>query len=297
MEFMGNITCPLCGAPITGTGLFGQGKPFCTHCGWNLERAESALNANSRVAVLLAVGLGILAISLFWLSSNARGGGPHLIPALPILLFFVLAGGIPYWSYLSTKRAIAQARATPSLQGQAQPIPDAFLQRVQSLPQPRRVGFRFPGAAAGAVAFAFGMLILIMFLATAHVGPPTGHRNGVPFPYFALFGPIIFVVVVIGIVIIPAVLKEKRNRPLFQDGEVAAARVLAQRTMRQGKASYSQIDYEFQTSGGETIRNTERDLSGKVFEDMLIPVFYDPVNPSRCAALCASYSRLLDAEN
>jgi hypothetical protein len=77
---------------------------------------------------------------------------------------------------------------------------------------------------------------------------------------------------------------------------VAAARVLAQRTVAQGKSSYSQIDYEFRASDGQTVRNSERDLSRKVFEDMLIPVFYDPVNPSRCAALCASYSKLPDAE-
>ncbi len=105
-----------------------------------------------------------------------------------------------------------------------------------------------------------------------------------------------FVAMILGIAIVPAVLKEKRNRPLFQDGEVAAARVLAQRLVMQGKSSYSQIEYEFPASSGQTIRNSERDLSGKVFEDMLIPVFYDPVNPSRCAALCASYSSLPDAE-
>jgi len=91
-------------------------------------------------------------------------------------------------------------------------------------------------------------------------------------------------------------LKEKRNRPLFQDGEVAAARVLVQRAASRGRSShYSQIDYEFRASDGQTIRNSEEDLSRKVFEDMLIPVFYDAVNPSRCAALCASYSKFPDA--
>jgi len=138
----------------------------------------------------------------------------------------------------------------------------------------------------------FGVFI---FAATS-IRPPTGSRGTTPFPYFVLLGPGIFIVLVAGIVIIPALLKEKRNRPLFQDGEVAAARVLAQRTVAQGKSSYSQIDYEFRASDGQTIRNSERDLSRKIFEDMLIPVFYDASNPSRCAALCASYSKLPDAE-
>jgi hypothetical protein len=135
-----------------------------------------------------------------------------------------------------------------------------------------------------------------MFFATARSGAPVRPKDPAPVPYFLVVAPIAFVVLIAGIIIVPAVLKEKRNRPLFQDGEVAAARVLAQRTVAQGKSSYSQIDYEFRASDGQTIRNSERDLSRKVFEDMLIPVFYDPREPSRCAALCASYSKLPDAE-
>ena len=143
MDSMANITCPLCGSLVESRGLFGQGKPFCTHCGWNLERVESSLNANSRVAVLVAAGFAILAIGLFLAASNARSG-KQMIPAFAILVMFVLAGGIPYWKYLSMKGAIAAAKAAPIVQGvQAQPIPDAFLQRVQSLPRPRRVRFDF----------------------------------------------------------------------------------------------------------------------------------------------------------
>jgi|GEM_PF-2191505 uncharacterized protein (DUF983 family) len=296
MEFMSNITCPLCGSPIKQRGFFGQGKPFCIQCGWNLERAENSLKEKSRVSQFILVAFAVLAIGLFWVTSSIDRG-KHPVTALPILAIFVLAGGLPLWSYLSTKRAIALARATPSVQGvQVQPVPDAFLQRIQSLPRPRRVRFRFPGARAGIVVFAFAILFGIMFFATARSGAPVGPRNATPLPYVFFVGPIVFVGLVVGIVIIPALLKEKRNRPLFQDGEVAAARVLAQRTVAQGKSSYSQIDYEFRASDGQTIRNSERDLSQKVFEDMLIPVFYDPREPSRCAALCASYSKLPDAE-
>jgi hypothetical protein len=244
----------------------------------------------------MLVAIAIMAISLFWLASSADRS-KHAVPAVAILAFFALVGGLPLWSYLSTKRAIALAKSTPQMQGvQAQPIPDAFLQRIQSLPRPRRVRFRFPENSVVVFVFVAAMLFGIMFFATARVRPPRGARDTAPFPHVVFIGPGVFVVLILGLVIIPALLKEKRNRPLFQDGEVAAARVLAQRTVAQGKSSYSQIDYEFRASDGQTIRNTERDLSGKVFEDMLIPVFYDPVNPSRCAALCASYSKLPDAE-
>src|SRR5208282_519655 len=293
---MSNITCPLCGAPVTVRGFLGQGKPFCAQCGWNLQRAESSLSASSRAPQVVAAAFAIMAIALLWMVSNAHGE-KNLVAVLPILVIFALVGGTLYWSYLSTKRAIAQAKATPSLQGvQAQPIPNAFLQRIQSLPRPRRVRFRFPGASAAIAVCAFGILAGILVFSAARVGPASRPQNTAPFPYFVLFGPGVFVAMILGITIVPALLKEKRNRPLFEDGEVAAGRVLTQRTVSVGKTNYSQIDYEFRTSGGQTIRNTERDLSRKVFEDMLIPVFYDPVNPSRCAALCASYSKLPDAE-
>jgi uncharacterized protein (DUF983 family) len=293
---MSNITCPLCGSPIKQRGFFGQGKPFCVQCGWNLERAETSLKEKARASQFIVVAFGVMAIGLALVASSAKGG-THMVPAFAILVIFALAGGIPFWSYLSTKRAIALAKEAPSLQGtQAQPIPDPFLQRIQSLPRPRRVRFRFPGARAGIVMFAFAMLFGIMFIAIARSGAPVHPKDPTPVPLLIFLGPIVFVGLVVGIVIIPAVLKEKRSRPIFQDGEVAAARVLAQRTVAQGKTSYSQIDYEFRASDGQTIRNTERDLSRKVFEDMLIPVFYDPANPSRCAALCASYSKLPDAE-
>jgi len=296
MEIMSNITCPLCGSPIKQRGFFGQDKPFCVQCGWNLERAESSLKEKSRVPLFIFVAFAIMAIGLFWLSSSA-GRDNHSFPALPILAIFALAGGLPLWSYFSTKRAIAFAKATPSVQGgQARPAPDAFLQRIQSLPRPRRVRFRFPGNSVAVFVLAVAMLFGIMFFAIARVRPPGGARDTAPIPHFILVVPVVSVVLILGLALIPALLKEKRNRPLFQDGEVAAARVLAQRTVVQGKTSYSQIDYEFCASDGQMIRNSERDLSRKVFEDMLIPVFSDPANPSRCAALCASYSKLPDAE-
>jgi len=293
---MSNIACPLCGSPVKQRRFFSQGKPFCTHCGWNLQRAESSLNETARVPLFVFVVFVIMAIGMFWLFSST-GRDSHPLPAIAVFAIFALAGSLPLCGYFLVKRAISRAKSAPQMQGvQAQPVPDAFLQRIQSLPRPRRVGFRLPGAPAVVVAFAIAVLFGILIFAMTTVTRPAVPRDTAPFPYFVLFVPVTFIVLVIGIVLVLAVLKEKRRRPLIQDGEVAAARVLAQRTVVQGRTSYSQIDYEFRASNGQTIRNSERDLTRKVFEDMLIPVFYDPVNPARCAALCASYSRLLDAE-
>jgi uncharacterized protein (DUF983 family) len=292
MEFMSDITCPLCGSAVTLRQFFDRStKPFCARCGWNLERAESSLKEKTRVSQFILVAFAILAIGLFWFSSSIAGG-KHLVPALPILAIFALAGGLPLWSYFSAKRAIALARSTtPAQVAPGQLIPDAFLQRIQSLPRPRRVRFRFTGAFAVVALVGVAVLFGFVFYELArNNAAPSNLKDLTPLL------PLVFLLVFLGAFIVPPLLKEKRNRPLFQDGEVAAARVLAQRMVAQGKSSYSQIDYEFRASDGQTIRNSERDLTQKVFEDMLIPVFYDPLNPSRCAALCASYCKLPDAE-
>lgn len=96
--------------------------------------------------------------------------------------------------------------------------------------------------------------------------------------------------------VVPVFIKEKRSLPLLREGEVASGRVLAQRSIQQRKKNYSEIDYEFRTDNGQVIRNSEKDLTRKVFEDMTVPLFY-PLEPSKCVALCASYCKLPDADS
>ena len=80
-------------------------------------------------------------------------------------------------------------------------------------------------------------------------------------------------------------------------GQFVAVRVVERRVIHRGKQTYNQITYEFQEPHGPLVRKTERDHSRLIFEDMLIPVFYNPTRPSECVALCATYYRLPDAEN
>ena len=79
---------------------------------------------------------------------------------------------------------------------------------------------------------------------------------------------------------------------MLRDGELAFARVTSQQTVQQGKISYSRIDYEFKTSSGRLIRNSAKDLSQTVFEEMTIPVFYDPLDPARNLTPGATYLRV-----
>ena len=94
---------------------------------------------------------------------------------------------------------------------------------------------------------------------------------------------------------VPVFIKEKRNLPLLREGKVASGRVLAKGSIQQRKTNYSETDCEFRTDNGQVIRNSEKDLTRRVFEDMTVPVFYDPLEPCKCVALCARYFKLPDA--
>jgi hypothetical protein len=95
------------------------------------------------------------------------------------------------------------------------------------------------------------------------------------------------------VVLLVPYFREKHNLPLLRDGELAFARVVGQQTVQQGKTSYSRIDYEFQTNTGQLIRNSARDLTSAVFEDMTVPVFYDPLDPSKNVTPCATYFKVV----
>jgi len=287
---MSTLTCPRCGSPVVQRRfLSALNKPFCSRCGWNLERAEAALAAKSTFMILVPAVIVVVAISAL-LAASSKAGPPSFLFLMP--LAFVVIALAPLWNYYSTRKAIAAAKFTvnPDL-AQAQPPLDPSLRMLQSLPRPRRVRFNFKGSLAAITAILAGILLLFgVILATANSRQVRGNGGDL-----VMFFPLVFVLVVFAVVILVPVFRGRRDLPLLRDGELALARVTSQQTVQQGKSSYSRIEYEFKTSSGEVIRNSCRDQSSAVFEDMTIPVFYDPLNPSKNIAACATYLKV--AEN
>jgi uncharacterized protein (DUF983 family) len=283
---MSTITCPRCGSPVEQRRFFNAvNKPFCSRCGWNLDRAESALAAKNAVMILLPAVIVIIALFAVFAASKANAPFIFVLP-----VFFSLIAAVPLWSYYSMRKAISAAKFTvnPDL-AQAQPPLDPSLQMLQSLPRPRRVRFSFRGSFAAIAVMLAGILVFFgVVLATANVRHVPNNRGS-----FAMFFPLVFLLAVFAIIIAVPLFRGKRDLPLLRDGELALARVIAQQTVQQGKTSYSRIDYEFKTSSGEVIRNSCRDLTSSAFEEMTVPVFYDPRNPSKNIAACATYFKVV----
>jgi uncharacterized protein (DUF983 family) len=287
---MSSITCPRCGSPVPLRRFFNAaGKPFCTRCGWNLDRAEAALAGKGTLVKLLPVGMVAAGLFGVIVATRANSPGIFIVPAL-----FVLVALIPLCSYFSVRKAVAEAKSTvnPSLALTEPPI-DPGLQRLQSLPRPRRVGFRFQGNLAAVAAMLVIAILLAfgVFALTARKGPAIPDRaSTVP-----LLLPLLFLLTFVVVVMAIPFVRDRRSMPLLRDGELAFGRVTSQQTIQQGKASYSRIDYEFQTNTGQTVCNSVRDLTSTLFEDMTIPVFYDPLDSSKNITPCATSLKI--AEN
>ena len=282
--------CPRCGSQVPLRRFFNPAsKPFCARCGWNLDAAEIALAAKSTIVKFIP--LGITGVILFVAFTASRADSPFIftVPAL-----FALVALTPLWNYYSTRNAIAAAKLTvnPAL-AQSQPPLDASLQMLQSLPRPRQVRFHFRGS-LGAVAIVvvavLGLTAFFLAGAQAHRRNFHGNKDS-----FTILLPLVFMLFVFVFLIAVPLFREKRNLPLLRDGELALARVIAQQTVQQGKTSYSKLDYEFKTNTGQSTRNSCRDLTNAVFEDMTIPVFYDALDPSKNIAACATYLKIVDS--
>lgn len=281
---MSSITCPRCGSPVVLRRFFNlANKPFCTRCGWNMDRAEAALASKGTALKLIPIAIAGLGFFAFFAATRAHSPFTYIFPAIVLLV-----GLAPLWSYYSNQKAIAAAKFTvnPGL-AQAQPPLDPSLQMLQSLPRPRRVRFRFGGSlflgSIVVVAFLTGLIYAFTLLRVNARHLPTNRND------FAVLLPFLFMLVIFVIIAVVPLVREKRNLPLLRDGELVFARITAQQTVQQGKSSYSRIDYEFKTNTGQLVQNSVKDLTNSVFEDMTVPVFYDPADPSKNIPSCATY--------
>lgn len=280
---MGTITCPRCGSPVPlRRFLNSTNKPFCARCGWNLDRAEAALAKNNMALKLVPFAIAALGIFFAFMAMKTQSPIAFVFPVLFALILI-----LPMWGYYSTRKAIAAAKLSlnPSA-GASQPILDSSLQQLQALPRPRRVRFRFQGSFAPAIALLVMVIFaLVGFFLSAHASRNVPNARG----SFPALVPMFSVLLVFLLVVILPFFRAKRDLPLLRDGELAFARVTSQQTVQQGKTSYSRIDYEFKTSSGELKQNSAKDLTNSVFEEMTIPVFYDPLDPVKNITPCATY--------
>jgi len=153
---------------------------------------------------------------------------------------------------------------------------------LAELPRPRPVRMSLRGkmiatVASAAVLAALGVYasagILAQRAASAQYSAPS------QFPTYALSIAfiVLFAVVMLNLT--------GRQKLLLAEGEMATAQVTKRWMARNGP----NIRYEFTTPLGEHFDRGAADSSQQLSVGMTVPIFYDPRNPKRQVALCASF--------
>jgi hypothetical protein len=213
------------------------------------------------------------------------------------LSIFIIGGAITSWRRL---RVLEAAQPTPVYENartsviapKASPKQDRTNAQqylyLWALTKPRRVRLK-PVARVITIAFPISWIFIVYFGfqivrdEIAVSGPLATLRD---------LGPLLLFALVWSVIGITTIRTARRDRRLLADGNLAIGTVTHQE-LSGGKHQTSQIQYEFQDSNGRRVHGDGTDESWEVYEDMEVPVFYDPEVPRRNVALCGATCELI----
>lgn len=111
----------------------------------------------------------------------------------------------------------------------------------------------------------------------------------------SVFWNVIFPVVA-GFALVAILRTECKHRKLLENGSLALGTIINQRTIRSRRGISSEITYSFKNTAGEQYQRTIQDHTRSYFPGMVVPVFYDPADPSRSVPICGTYLRVVDRD-
>jgi len=251
---------------------------YCEQCGWNLSVASSRIQTDVRAAwIVSAFGLVLVLLA---------GRGPLGISGTfgIAVAFLLLPSSLALMGHyrLSRIKRIANGPARTADPPAIGPTQSNFeLDRFCLMPRPRQVKMSWLGrlyAVGVGGATVLGMWLLsIMVRALLHPRPGATLKLVLGVVVYCVWCWVCFTFF----------RNRVRERDLFVNGDFAKGRVAARTNGSQG----TYIVYTFQSVSGGAFQNRVLDFSKNQFEQMSVHVFYDPLDPSRSAALEASVYR------
>jgi hypothetical protein len=291
------IQCPRCGGEAAGSrGVWSSNKPYCSACGWNVDRANALGGKNQKVLAVYFVGIAVVLclVGIFAASSAAGKPNPHFGSFVAFAFVLAILARISWKRANSQKSAqppgamLAPATSSNGFQVAASVVPASY-ERLQMLSRPRAIrmktSMRFFALANVIILGSTGYAV---FMATQRGGAKASFNlfpNLMTFGLFALIWSVITVTMFRSIV---------RDRSLLSDGEIAIATVVSQ-SWAGGENRESRIVYEFKDAGGRTFSGKCADRTRKLFEEMKTPVFYEPTNPAKNIALAGAVFDLVES--
>lgn len=276
---MRQVKCPECGA----IAQMAMSTPYCATCGWNHEGAIRRLKRFTWLLPALIVlfdGIGIFGVGL----AMHNWSGTILIAVLPTLLLGFVYAGVRQ-GLTKLRAPVSPLPADVSLvslaaaQSQENSEQYAFL---VSLPPPRPVQLNRRGRRLLTLllAFALGMEAFLIWslYGTWERSTTVPNARGLS---------VLLVCFMVLVAALPFFVRRgiMRDKNLMESGALAMGRVITQKTVKNA----SLITYEFRDADGRMVAGSGNDLSRSFYPQMTVPVFYNPENPKRNLAACASF--------
>jgi hypothetical protein len=277
---MPSIECPDCHLPAASA----LGKMFCPHCGWNREAAEKHSRLLLRLLPVLVIVFDAPLIAYIFfghaeMPSLAALGALAIVPA--ILVVLVVRGKVRIGS---SGTSAAPSVKTEAAETSSNAAPGGAItgeyRALTKLPRPRPVRMSRQGRMNAAIIVISLLCFAAALVAVVVIKPVSG--GGVTPPRAVVFALPFALVAVIAFVMRRSLVQQ---RWLLAQGEIAMARVTKQWISRNGHG----IRYEFTAPNGETFSRMTTDNARQLLAGMDVPVFYDPDEPKKQVALCASF--------
>jgi hypothetical protein len=104
-------------------------------------------------------------------------------------------------------------------------------------------------------------------------------------------GPLLFFASIWSAVAVATIRDARRDRRLLAEGDLAIG-IITRQELSGGKHRRSTIRYEFKDTAGRLVQGEGTDQSRELYEDMTLPVFYNPANPRENVALATASCEL-----
>lgn len=266
-----------------GPSFWGYSKPYCLSCRWNLQFAKEIERASLKQLPWSLLLLGVFFAAFAYLSKTEFALFPFAF-----LSVFAVARAIASWKKLKIFEAQypTTAYATPlssvsAVETKTRTERAAVFEHSRNLAAPRQVRFKLVPRILS-IAFPISMIAGI-YLASLFV------RTGIAISgdLFVLLGA----AVVWSAIAITSIRRAIRDRKLLAEGNLAIG-VITRQYLTGGKHRRSEIEYKFKDAAGCTYVRSATDNARTLYEEMEIPLFYNPANPEISVPLATALCKL-----
>jgi hypothetical protein len=281
--------CPLCHKPTS----LAYNQRYCPACGWNVEGAIGGIRSS-----LFMMPFGMLMFAGFIAFMIFR---MHFRNKYQIAIFCIVPVVGILANYISIKRAMVRLQALPqTVRTTAKPdlaaersgsatteiAPSASDSTLLRTSRPREIRMSASGkfGLTAAVLMALGFAVAIAFRAHAVWARTESFVRFHQGDWMLLGFAVLLLLVPYGIW-----RGQVKECDLLENGEIAIARVTRQWTDDKSAS----IECEYQDYTGQTRKYIGADNSGKLYQGMTVPVFYDRENPSRQVAYCSTLHEIV----